>query len=99
MTLTDGRTYSASVVGTDPSTDLAVIQMQNAPSDLVPIRTGNADTLKVGDPVMAVGNPLGLAGTVTTGIVSALNRPVTTSQERPRARTRSGRTSSRASPS
>jgi putative serine protease PepD len=81
VTLTDGRTYSATVVGTDPSTDLAVIQMQNAPSDLVPIRTGNADTLKVGDPVMAVGNPLGLAGTVTTGIVSALNRPVTTSQE------------------
>jgi putative serine protease PepD len=81
VTLTDGRTYSASVVGTDPSTDLAVIQMQNAPSDLVPMRTGNADTLKVGDPVMAVGNPLGLAGTVTTGIVSALNRPVTTSQE------------------
>jgi putative serine protease PepD len=81
VTLTDGRTYSASVVGTDPSTDLAVIQMQNAPSDLVPIRTGNADTLKVGDPVMAVGNPLGLAGTVTTGIVSAMNRPVTTSQE------------------
>jgi putative serine protease PepD len=81
VTLTDGRTYSASVVGTDPSTDLAVIQMQNAPSDLVPIRTGNADTLRVGDPVMAVGNPLGLAGTVTTGIVSALNRPVTTSQE------------------
>ncbi len=81
VTLTDGRTYGASVVGTDPSTDLAVIQMQNAPSNLVPIRTGNADTLKVGDPVMAVGNPLGLAGTVTTGIVSALNRPVTTSQE------------------
>jgi len=81
VTLTDGRTYRATVVGTDPSTDLAVLQMQNAPSDLVPIRTGNADTLKVGDPVMAVGNPLGLAGTVTTGIVSALNRPVTTSQE------------------
>ncbi len=81
VSLTDGRTYSATVVGTDPSTDLAVIQMQNAPSDLVPIRTGNDNTLKVGDPVMAVGNPLGLAGTVTTGIVSALNRPVTTSQE------------------
>ena len=81
VTLTDGRTFSASVVGTDPSTDLAVIQLENAPSDLTPIRTGNADTLKVGDPVMAVGNPLGLAGTVTTGIVSALNRPVTTTAE------------------
>jgi putative serine protease PepD len=81
VTLNDGRTYSASVVGTDPSTDLAVIKLDNAPSDLTPIRAGDADTLKVGDPVMAVGNPLGLAGTVTTGIVSALNRPVTTSQE------------------
>jgi putative serine protease PepD len=81
VTLTDGRTFSASVVGTDPSTDLAVIQLENAPSDLTPIRTGNADALKVGDPVMAVGNPLGLAGTVTTGIVSALNRPVTTTAE------------------
>jgi putative serine protease PepD len=81
VTLTDGRTYSASVVGTDPATDLAVIQLENPPSDLKPIAIGNADTLKVGDPVMAVGNPLGLAGTVTTGIVSALNRPVTTTPE------------------
>ena len=81
VTLNDGRTYSASVVGTDPSTDLAVIKLDNAPSDLTPIRAGDANALRVGDPVMAVGNPLGLAGTVTTGIVSALNRPVTTSQE------------------
>jgi len=81
VTLNDGRSYSASVVGTDPSTDLAVIKLDNAPSDLTPIRAGDANALKVGDPVMAVGNPLGLAGTVTTGIVSALNRPVTTSQE------------------
>jgi putative serine protease PepD len=79
VTLSDKRTYAATVVGTDPSTDLAVIKLTNAPGDLKPIALGNASTIKVGDQVMAVGNPLGLAGTVTTGIVSALNRPVTTS--------------------
>ena len=82
VTLTDGRTYQATVVGTDPTTDLAVIQLKGAPKDLTPISMGDSTTLKVGDPVMAVGNPLGLSSTVTTGIVSALNRPVaTTSSE------------------
>lgn len=81
VTLNDGRTYKATVAGTDPSTDLAVITLSGAPSDLKPIAIGNSDDLKVGDPVMAIGNPLGLAGTVTTGIVSALNRPVTTAAE------------------
>ena len=81
VTLADKRTYAATVVGTDPSTDLAVIKLTNAPSDLKAIALGDASLLKVGDPVMAVGNPLGLAGTVTTGIVSALNRPVTTSDQ------------------
>jgi putative serine protease PepD len=81
VTLADKRTYDATVVGTDPSTDLAVIKLTNGPSDLKPITLGDANTVKVGDQVMAVGNPLGLAGTVTTGIVSALNRPVTTSDQ------------------
>jgi putative serine protease PepD len=81
VTLSDERTFGATVVGTDPSTDLAVIKLTNGPADLQPISLGDANTLKVGDPVMAVGNPLGLAGTVTTGIVSALNRPVTTSDQ------------------
>ena len=81
VTLNDGRTYKATVAGTDPSTDLAVITLTGAPSDLKPIAIGNSDDIKVGDPVMAIGNPLGLAGTVTTGIVSALNRPVTTAAE------------------
>jgi putative serine protease PepD len=79
VTLNDKRTYDATVVGTDPSTDLAVIKLTNAPTDLRAIALGDAKAIKVGDQVMAVGNPLGLAGTVTTGIVSALNRPVTTS--------------------
>jgi putative serine protease PepD len=81
VTLADKRTYDATVVGTDPSTDLAVLKLTNGPSDLKPITLGDANTVKVGDQVMAVGNPLGLAGTVTTGIVSALNRPVTTSDQ------------------
>jgi len=81
VTLSDKRTYDATVVGTDPSTDLAVIKLANAPSDLKAVALGDANTIKVGDQVMAVGNPLGLAGTVTTGIVSALNRPVTTSDQ------------------
>ena len=78
VTLDDGRTYGATIVGTDPTTDLAVLKVQNGPSDLKPISIGDSSTLAVGQPVMAVGNPLGLAGTVTTGIVSALDRPVTT---------------------
>src|SRR4051794_5191398 len=79
--LSDGRTYSASVVGTDPSTDLAVLKIKSPSSDLKPARIGNSAAVKVGDPVMAIGNPLGLSDTVTTGIVSALNRPVSTTPE------------------
>ena len=79
VTLSDGLTYDATIVGTDASTDLAVIKLTSAPKNLVPMTLGDSEALKVGDPVMAVGNPLGLSGTVTTGIVSALNRPVSTS--------------------
>lgn len=78
VALNDGRTYAATIVGTDPSTDLAVIKITSGPSDLTPMTLGDSGKVSVGDPVMAVGNPLGLSGTVTTGIVSALNRPVTT---------------------
>ena len=81
VTLSDGRTFDAEVRGTDPSTDLAVITISGNPTGLTPVAIGDSDALTVGDPVMAVGNPLGLAGTVTTGIVSALNRPVTTAAE------------------
>lgn len=78
VTLSDGRSLKGTIRGTDPTTDLAVVKLTAPPSDLKAITLGDSDALKVGDPVMAVGNPLGLAGTVTTGIVSALNRPVTT---------------------
>ncbi len=74
------RSYTASVVGTDPSTDLAVIKLDNPPTGLKPISFADSHSLVVGQGVMAVGNPLGLSGTVTTGIISALNRPVTTEQ-------------------
>ncbi|MDO5628683.1 MAG: trypsin-like peptidase domain-containing protein [Mobilicoccus sp.] len=71
-------TYAATIVGTDSTTDLAVLQIQSPPADLAPLPRGTADEVHVGDPVMALGNPLGLSGTVTTGIVSALDRPTTT---------------------
>ena len=83
VSLSDGRLYRASVVGTDPSTDLAVIQLRKAPDDLVPATFGSSAAVTVGQRVMAVGNPLGLSDTVTTGIISATNRPVTTQGEAP----------------
>ena len=76
VTLADGRLYAASIVGHDKTTDLAVIRLENPPSDLTVARFASSSNLEVGAPVMAIGAPLGLSNTVTTGIVSALNRPV-----------------------
>jgi putative serine protease PepD len=75
----DGRVYEASLVGTDPVTDLAVLKIEAA--DLVPIELGSADDLSVGDPTVAVGNPLGLDGgpSLTVGVLSAVDRQVQTS--------------------
>lgn len=81
VTLTDGRIFEAEVVGTDVATDLAVLRIVDAPDDLQPAALGDSDDVAVGAPVMAVGNPLGLANTVTTGIVSALDRPVSTQED------------------
>ncbi|MEB3031631.1 trypsin-like peptidase domain-containing protein [[Mycobacterium] nativiensis] len=80
VTFYDGRTASFTVVGTDPASDIAVVRVQGV-SDLTPITLGSSADLRVGQHVVAVGSPLGLEGTVTTGIVSALNRPVSTSGE------------------
>jgi putative serine protease PepD len=80
VTLSDGRTAPFSVVGADPSSDIAVVRAQGV-SGLVPIALGSSKDLKVGQNVVAVGSPLGLEGTVTTGIVSALDRPVSTAGE------------------
>ncbi len=76
--LSDGRVLEAEIVGLDPSTDLAVLRLADVPDDLPVAALGSSEDVRVGDPVMAIGNPLGLSGTVTTGIVSALDRPVTT---------------------
>jgi putative serine protease PepD len=80
VTLSDGRTAPFTVVGTDPADDIAVVRVQNL-SGLTPITIGSSKDLKVGQNVVAVGSPLGLQGTVTTGIISALNRPVATGDE------------------
>ena len=79
VTLNDNTIHRATVVGTDPGSDLAVIRLADPPADITPIAFGDVTQLAVGDPVMAIGNPLGLSGSVTTGIVSALHRPVQSS--------------------
>ncbi len=75
VTMNDGSTRDADFVAGDTSTDIAVIKIRDA-NDLPVINFGGSDALAVGQEVMAVGSPLGLSSTVTTGIISALNRPV-----------------------
>ena len=81
VTLANGNIYSAQLVGTDTTTDLAVIKLDNPPSDLKAVKFADSDKLAVGENVMAIGNPLGYDDTATTGIVSALNRPVTVTDD------------------
>ena len=81
VSLSNGKLYSAKLVGTDTTTDLAVIKLQNPPSDLQPVTFADSSNLAVGESVMAIGNPLGYENTATTGIVSALNRPVSVTDE------------------
>ncbi|GAA2521027.1 hypothetical protein GCM10010201_18450 [Pilimelia columellifera subsp. columellifera] len=73
----DGRRSSAAIVGRDPESDLAVLKVRQ-PVGLRPVRFGDSDRLAVGDPVFAFGSPLALRNTVTSGIVSALDRPLQT---------------------
>ena len=79
VAFSDGSTAEGSLVGASPDYDLAVVKVDRTNLPTVPL--GSSDALAVGDAVIAVGSPLGLAGTVTTGIVSALNRPVTAGGE------------------
>ncbi|WP_406837854.1 S1C family serine protease [Streptomyces sp. AHU1] len=79
--LNDGKSYTASVVGTDSKKDLALIKLDDAPSGLKPATLGDSDGVQVGDQVVAIGSPEGLTGTVTSGIVSALDRDVTVSTD------------------
>jgi putative serine protease PepD len=76
VTFPDNSKYSAKVVGTDPSTDLAVLKVDAPASKLHPLTLGDSSALGVGDGVVAIGSPFGLEETVTTGIVSALDRNI-----------------------
>jgi S1-C subfamily serine protease len=74
VTLSGGRTYSAEIIGADLTTDIAVLKIDAPPAELFPLQLGSSDTLKVGQRVYTLGNPFGFDGTLTTGIVSNLNR-------------------------
>jgi putative serine protease PepD len=74
--LSDGSTFKATVVGTDTSSDLAVLKITAPASKLTPLSLGDSSAVAVGDGVIAIGNPFGLDGTVTSGIVSAVNREI-----------------------
>ena len=74
--LSNGDQYPAKIVGRDPGYDIAVLQIQMG--NLPAVTLGDSSKVSVGDPVLAIGSPLGLASTVTSGIISALNRPVST---------------------
>ena len=76
VTLADGQTYEAQIVGTDPINDLAVISVDGAKSLPAPLVVGDSDSLQVGQFVLAIGNPFGLEQTLTTGVVSALGRVI-----------------------
>ncbi|MFF3406965.1 S1C family serine protease [Streptomyces sp. NPDC002742] len=78
-TFPSGKKYDAEVVGHAQGYDVAVIKLKNAPSDLKPLVLGDSDKVAVGDPTIAIGAPFGLSNTVTTGIISAKNRPVASS--------------------
>jgi putative serine protease PepD len=72
----NGDVVDATIVGTDPSTDIAVLKVDRPASQLTPLRFAGTGTLEVGEPVMAIGSPFGLEGTLTTGVVSALGREI-----------------------
>jgi S1-C subfamily serine protease len=78
ITFSDGNGYSATILGTDPYADLAVLSVNNAPeSQFKPVEIVSSSTLRVGETVIAIGNPYGLVGSLTTGVVSALGRTIT----------------------
>ncbi|MFD8207241.1 S1C family serine protease [Streptomyces sp. NPDC059695] len=76
VTFSDGKTYDAEVVGRAEGYDVAVLKLKDAPKGLTPLPLGDSDKVAVGDSTIAIGAPFGLSNTVTTGIVSAKNRPV-----------------------
>ncbi|MFI0512379.1 S1C family serine protease [Streptomyces sp. WSLK1-5] len=89
VSTSDGKTYTAKVVGTDSKKDLALIKLENA-SGLTAATLGNSAGVQVGDQVVAIGSPEGLTGTVTSGIVSALNRDVTVATDEGQSQNQGG---------
>ena len=83
VTFSDGTTTTAEVVGTDVQSDLAVIKVDPSGLTLHPVSLGDSQAVKVGDLVIAIGNPYGLAGSMTQGIVSALSRSLTVDSSNP----------------
>jgi S1-C subfamily serine protease len=77
VTFADGSSYNAKVLGADPQADLAVLTITPMPSGLTSLTLADSDNLQVGQPVVAVGSPYGLSGTLTTGVISALGRTIT----------------------
>jgi len=77
VTFSNGEGYAATVNGTDPYADLAVLSINASQSELKPLEVVSSSTLRVGDPVIAIGNPYGLVGSMTTGVISALGRTIT----------------------
>ncbi|MCS7178629.1 MAG: trypsin-like peptidase domain-containing protein [Anaerolineae bacterium] len=78
VTFSDGSLREAQVLGSDPFSDLAVLQVEDLPPSAVPLELGDSDTLQVGQRVIAIGNPFGLQGTMTVGVISALGRVLPT---------------------
>ena len=77
VTFQNGKGYSATVLGTDPYADLAVVSVNDAPaSEFKPLQIASSSTLRVGEQVIAIGNPYGLVGSLTTGVISALGRTI-----------------------
>ncbi len=72
----DGRSYDGTVLGTDPATDIALVKLKNPPANLAVLKLGDSDAMRVGDWVVAIGNPFGLASSVSVGILSAKARDI-----------------------
>src|SRR6266516_882312 len=77
VSFSDNESLPAKIVGVDPSSDIAVLQVDARSRALTPLELGNSDAVRVGDSVVAIGNPFGLDRSITSGIVSALQRPIT----------------------
>ncbi|MHB8973560.1 MAG: S1C family serine protease [Pirellulaceae bacterium] len=82
VTLANGSSYAAGLVGQDPSNDIAVLQIEAPPEDLKPVTLGDSSQLRVGQTIYAIGNPFGLERTMTVGIVSSLNRTLMSRNQR-----------------